>query len=94
MIGAEEAYRIGLVNRIVAPDKLLVEAEAIVQEILCQAPISVKLTWEAIHRGSNLTLEESALLGADYFGLVASTDDFREGTKSFVEKTKPSFTGR
>ncbi|MGD8191279.1 enoyl-CoA hydratase/isomerase family protein [Brevibacillus ginsengisoli] len=93
-ISADEAYTIGLVNRVVEPDQLLAEAEALIQEILSQSPIAVKLTWEAIHRGSNLTLEESALLGADYFGLIASTEDFREGTKSFLEKTQPSYTGR
>nr|WP_254475792.1 enoyl-CoA hydratase-related protein [Brevibacillus sp. HB1.4B] len=56
--------------------------------------LAVKLTWDSIHRGSNLTVEESALLGADYFGLVASTEDFREGTKAFLDKTPPRFTGR
>ena len=54
----------------------------------------MKLTWEALHRGLNMTLEESALLGEDYFGLAASTDDFRAGLKAFLEKTTPSFTGR
>lgn len=52
------------------------------------------MTWEAIHRGGNLTLEESARIGADYFGLIASTEDFREGTKSFLEKIKPLFKER
>ena len=94
MIGAEEAYRFGLVNRVVEAGKLLEEAEALVLEILSQGPVSVRMTWEAIHRGLNLTLEESALLGADYFGLVASTEDFREGTRSFLEKTTPSFRGK
>ncbi|PGC32589.1 enoyl-CoA hydratase [Bacillus pseudomycoides] len=93
-ISAEEAYRIGLVNRIVEPKQLLSESETLILEILSQAPIAVKMTWEAIHRGSNLTLEESALLGADYFGLIASTEDFKEGTKSFLEKTKASFSGK
>lgn len=93
-ISADEAYRLGLVNRIVEPGKALSEAEALIQEILSQAPLAVKLTWEAIHRGGNLALEESALLGADYFGLIASTEDFREGTKSFIEKIPPSFKGR
>ncbi|RNB89505.1 enoyl-CoA hydratase [Brevibacillus fluminis] len=93
-ISAEEAHRIGLVNRVVEHDQVLAEAERLIQEILSQSPIAVKLTWEAIHRGCNLTLEESALLGADYFGLVASTEDFREGTASFLEKTQPSFKGR
>ncbi|MFC5528377.1 enoyl-CoA hydratase/isomerase family protein [Cohnella yongneupensis] len=93
-VTAEEAYTIGLVNRVVEPDKLLSETEALILEILSQAPIAVKLTWEAIHRGCNLTLEESALLGADYFGLIASTKDFKEGTNSFLEKTQASFKGR
>ncbi|MBI3006769.1 MAG: enoyl-CoA hydratase/isomerase family protein [candidate division NC10 bacterium] len=94
LISAEEAQHIGLVNRVAETEKLLQETETLVLEILSQAPISVRMTWEAIHRGLNLTLEESTLLGADYFGLVASTEDFREGTKSFLEKTNPSFGGK
>ena len=66
----------------------------LVHDMVSHAPISIKLTWEALHRGANLTLEESARLGADYFGLVASSEDFREGTRAFVQKTKPSFRGR
>jgi enoyl-CoA hydratase len=94
LITAEEALRIGLVNRVVEPEKLFSETESLVLEILSQSAIAVRMTWEAIHRGMNLTLEESTLLGADYFGLVASTEDFRVGTKSFLEKTSPSFRGR
>ena len=94
LVTAEEALRTGLVNRVVEPENLLSETENIVLETLSQAPVAVRMTWEAIHRGLNLTLEESTLLGADYFGLVASTEDFREGTKSFLEKTNPSFRGR
>jgi len=94
LIDAEAAQHIGLVNRVADTAKLLLETETLVLEILNQAPISVNMTWEAMHRGLNLTLEESTLLGADYFGLVASTQDFREGTKSFLEKTNPSFIGK
>jgi enoyl-CoA hydratase len=94
LMSAEEAQHMGLVNRVVETEKLLQETETLVLEILSQAPVSVRMTWEAIHRGLNLTLEESTLLGADYFGLVASTEDFREGTKSFLEKTTPSFGGK
>jgi enoyl-CoA hydratase len=94
LIDAEAAQHIGLVNRVAETAKLLLETETLVLEILNQAPISVNMTWEAMHRGLNLTLEESTLLGADYFGLVASTQDFREGTKSFLEKTNPSFIGK
>ena len=94
LVTAEEALKIGLVNRVVEPEKLIAETEALVREISTQSPIAVRLTWEAMHRGMNLTLEESALLGADYFGLVAATEDFRLGTKSFLEKTTPSFRGK
>ena len=94
LLSAEQALQIGLVNRVVDTEKLLLETETLVLEILSQAPIAVSMTWEAIHRGLNLTLEESTLLGADYFGLIASTGDFREGTKAFLEKTRPSFSGR
>ena len=94
LVTAEEALQIGLVHRVVKPEDLLSETESLVREILSQSAIAVRMTWEAIHRGLNLTLEESTLLGADYFGLVASTEDFRAGTKAFLEKTSPSFRGR
>ncbi|MCG8364538.1 MAG: enoyl-CoA hydratase-related protein [Pseudanabaenales cyanobacterium] len=93
LISAEEAQQIGLINRIVETDNLFSETESLIHDILSQAPIAVRLTWEALHRGLNLTLEESAMLGADYFGLVASTHDFRAGTKAFLQKMTPSFTG-
>jgi enoyl-CoA hydratase len=94
LVTAEEALKIGLINRIVESEHLLSETESLVLEILSRSPIAVRMTWEAIHRGMNLTLEESTLLGADYFGLVAATEDFRAGTKSFLEKTSPTFKGR
>jgi enoyl-CoA hydratase len=94
LVTAEEALRIGLVHKVVEPENLLSETETLVREILSQSPVAVRMTWEAIHHGMNLTLEESALLGADYFGLVAATEDFREGTKAFLEKSNPSFKGR
>jgi enoyl-CoA hydratase len=92
-VAAEEAFRIGLVQCMAEPGKLMAEAEAMVREIVAQAPIAVRLTWEALHRGLNMTLEESALLGADYFGLVASTNDFRIGTKAFIDKKSPVYNG-
>ncbi|MBI5074415.1 MAG: enoyl-CoA hydratase/isomerase family protein [Nitrospirae bacterium] len=94
MISAEEALRMGLVNRVVEPEDLIEESEALLQEILMQAPLAVRMTWEAMHRGMDLSLDESAKLGADYFGLVAATDDFREGTTSFIKKKSPAFKGK
>lgn len=93
-LDTEEAARIGLIQEVSAADRLLDDAHAIVREILECSPVAVRLSWEALHRGLNLTLEESAELGADYFGLVAATEDFRIGTRAFVEKARPVYTGR
>ncbi|WP_420472613.1 enoyl-CoA hydratase/isomerase family protein [Noviherbaspirillum sp. ST9] len=93
-IDADEALRIGLVQSVSEPGSLMEDAEAFVREVLSQSPHAVRLTWEALHRGLNMTLEESAALGADFFGLVAATEDFRIGTTAFVEKTRPVWTGK
>jgi enoyl-CoA hydratase len=92
-VTADEALQIGLVQFVVDDDRLMAETQAIVDDILAKSPSAVKLTWEALHRGLNMTLEESAALGADFFGLVASTEDFRIGTRAFVDKTKPRYVG-
>ncbi len=93
MVSAEEALGMGLVNRVVEPKNLMKEAEALLKEILNQAPFAVRMTWEAVHRGLDMSLDESARLGTDYFGLVAATDDFKEGTNAFLKKKKPLFRG-
>jgi enoyl-CoA hydratase len=93
MIDAEEAYRCGLIHRITAPERLQSAGDEFLQEILKNSPIAVNLTWEAIHRGLDLPVDESAKLGTDYFGLVASTNDFREGTSAFLKKQKAIFKG-
>ncbi len=92
-ISADEALQIGLVQFVVDDDRLMAETKAIVDDILAKSPSAVRLTWEALHRGLNMTLEESAALGADFFGLVAATEDFRIGTRAFVDKTKPRYVG-
>ncbi|MBI5849031.1 MAG: enoyl-CoA hydratase/isomerase family protein [Nitrospirae bacterium] len=94
MISSQEALEFGLVNRVAEPEELIAETEALLQEILAQAPLAVRMTWEAMHRGLDMSLDESARLGADYFGLIASADDFKEGTSAFIKKKKPLFKGR
>jgi len=94
MISAEEALNMGLLNRVAESEDLMKETEALLQEILSQAPLAVKMTWESMHRGLDMPLDESLRLGADYFGLVAATEDFKEGTGAFIKKKKPRFRGR
>ncbi|MEI6668616.1 MAG: enoyl-CoA hydratase-related protein [Acidobacteriota bacterium] len=93
-IDAAEAYRIGLVNRVVPASALMAEARALAQALAASAPVAIRHGMEAIHCGLDMSVADGSVLEATLFGLVASTDDMREGTKAFVEKRKASFTGR
>ena len=94
MISAEEALRIGLVNRVVEPGELLVTAEAIARKIIANAPIAVQYAMEAVERGMEMPQEEGLHLEATLFGLCCATQDMREGTRAFLEKRPPKFEGR
>jgi enoyl-CoA hydratase len=93
MIDAEEARRIGLVNRVVPADRLLAEAEGLLRTILANGPLAVRACLEAVDSGSNMSVDQALLLEASYFGLLSATEDMREGTKAFTEKRKPAFKG-
>ena len=94
MIGAQEAYRIGLVNELVPAPDLITRAEAILKKIAANAPIAVKFALEAANKGIETSQSEGLLLEASYFGLCAATDDKKEGTTAFLEKRVPRFNGR
>jgi enoyl-CoA hydratase len=94
MITAEEAQRIGLVNRIYEPAELMPAAEAMGKKIIANAPVAVKYTMEAIERGIEMPQEEGLFLEASLFGLSCATEDMREGTKAFLEKRKADFRGK
>jgi enoyl-CoA hydratase len=94
MIDAQEAYRIGLVNKVVPADQLLPEAEKLLRGILAQGPIAVRLTLEAVERGLEMSLDDGSNLEANLFGLLASSHDMKEGLTAFLEKRPPRFEGR
>lgn len=94
MIDAQEAYRIGLVNKVVPGAELLAEAEKLLRGILTMAPLAVRLCLEAVDQGCEMTLDEGLLLEANHFGLLAATSDMKEGTQAFLEKRPPRFEGR
>jgi enoyl-CoA hydratase len=94
MITAEEAQRIGLVNRIYEPAELIPAAEAMAKKIIANGPIAVKYTMEAIERGIEMPLEEGLFLEATLFGVACATEDMREGTKAFLEKRPAQFKGK
>jgi enoyl-CoA hydratase len=93
MIDAEEARRIGLVNRVVPGDRLLPEAEGLLRGILENGPLAIRACLEAVDTGSDMSMDQALLLEAGYFGLLSATEDMREGTKAFTEKRKPAFKG-
>jgi enoyl-CoA hydratase len=94
MITAEEALRIGLVNRVVEPAELLSTAESIAKKIIANAPLAVKYAMEAVERGIEMPQEEGLFLEATLFGLCCATEDMREGTRAFIEKRPAKFRGR
>jgi enoyl-CoA hydratase/carnithine racemase len=94
MITAQDAYRIGLVNEVVAAADLIPRAEAIVKKIAANAPIAVKLALEAVNKGLEAGQSDGLLLEASYFGLCAATEDKKEGTTAFLERRVPRFQGR
>jgi enoyl-CoA hydratase len=94
MITAEEAQRIGLVNRIYELAELIPAAEAMAKKIIANGPIAVKYTMEAIERGTEMPLEEGLFLEATLFGVACATEDMREGTKAFLEKRTAQFKGK
>ena len=94
MISAEEALRVGLVNRVVEPGELLATAEAIAKKIIANAPLAVKYALEAVEHGMEMPQEEGLYLEATLFGLCCATQDMREGTRAFLEKRSPKFEGR
>lgn len=92
-VTADEALRIGLVNRVVPAADLMREARTLASELAMKAPVAVRYIIEAVNRGLEISFDKSQFLEATLFGLVASTDDMREGTKAFLEKRKAEFKG-
>ncbi len=93
MIDAAEAYRIGLVNRVVPTDRLLAESEQLLRTMLDNGPLALRACLEAVDAGLDMTVDGALQLEAGYFGLLSGTTDMREGTQAFLEKRKPQFRG-
>ncbi len=86
--------RIGLVNRVVPAAALMIEARGLAAQLATQAPLAMRYILSAINQGLEMPFAEACVFEATLFGLIASTDDMREGTRAFLEKRKPQFTGR
>ena len=93
-ITAEEAHRIGLVNRVVPAAQLMTDVRALAQTLASKAPVAARYILDAVAAGLDMPFEEAQTYEATLFGLIATTEDMREGTRAFLEKRKPVFKGR
>ncbi len=93
-IDAAEAYRIGLVNRVVPAGQALAASREMAKAILANGPVACRYVLEAIHRGLEMPLADGLAFEATLFGLCAATEDTKEGMSAFLEKRPARFSGR
>ena len=93
-ISAEEALRVGLVEKVVPLEKLMDEAKALSAKLAAKPPIAIALAKQAIAMGMETGLEEGCAHEVALFGLVCATEDRIEGTSAFLEKRQPEFRGK
>jgi enoyl-CoA hydratase len=93
-ISADDAFRIGLVNRVVEPAELLPACRETLKKILAKAPVAVRLALDAVNRGLDMPFAAAQDYEATLFGLCVATEDMREGVAAFLEKRPAKFTGK
>ena len=94
LVAADEAERIGLVNRVVPAAVLMVEARKLAGQLAAGAPIAMRYIMSAVNRGLEMPFAAACAYEATLFGLAVSTEDMQEGTRAFLEKRKAEFKGR
>lgn len=90
-ITAQEAFRIGLVNKVVPDGEVLKQSLGLAKKIAAKGRVAIELIQEAIHEGAKLSLSDGLKLEARLFGKVAETQDKKEGVTAFLEKRQPKF---
>jgi len=94
MMDAARALEVGLVSAVVPPETLLDEAKVFLRKVTKNGPVAVRMALESIYRGLDTATAEALDYESALFGLLASTDDMKEGMGAFLEKRKPDFKGR
>ncbi|HWQ15967.1 MAG TPA: enoyl-CoA hydratase-related protein [Roseiflexaceae bacterium] len=93
-VGAQEALRLGLVERVVPAAELMAAAMDLARQIAAKAPLAVAAIKQAINRGLEMPLAAGCMYEAALFGAIATTEDAREGTSAFLEKRQATWKGR
>jgi enoyl-CoA hydratase len=94
MIPAEEALRVGLVNRVVPDDRLADEAQGLARELASRAPVAMRQAKRATRAAAEALLAPGLRYEVEAFGVTFSSADRVEGLRAFLEKRKPEWTGR
>lgn len=94
MVGAQRAYEIGLVNRVVPAADLMAEARKLAQALAAKAPIALRFILDAVNQGLESPFAVGQYLETSLFGTIASSEDMREGTKAFLEKRRAEWQGK
>lgn len=94
MIDAQKALKLGLVNEVVEPERLMVRAEEIAKLMAGKAPLASAFILQAVDQGINDNIDTALEIESAHFGKICGTDDMKEGTKAFMEKRKPAFKGK
>jgi enoyl-CoA hydratase len=94
MISAQEAFQMGIVNRVFPQASLMEETKKVAAQIAGNGAIGVRLAKMVMDAGFNMDLEEACSLESYAFGIGFATEDQKEGMTAFVEKRKPNFKGR
>ena len=94
MFSAEEAHRVGVINRLFAPEDLEAGTMKMVSGMLAKGPLALRFGMEAVLRGWDMDQSGGEELETEYFGKASVTEDMREGMAAFLEKRKPNFQGR
>ena len=92
-VDAARALQLGIVNRVVAAAELEAETLKVAEQLAQSAPLALRGTLDAVNVGGECGIEEGLQYETAQFGLVFSTDDMREGTRAFLERRKPVFSG-
>jgi enoyl-CoA hydratase len=93
-VTAQEAHRLGLVNRVVPAAELMTEARKLAVLLAAKAPVATRYMIDAVNKGLEMPFAEAQNYEATLFGLVSTTEDMREGTSAFLEKRKAEFKGK
>ena len=93
-VTAERALQLGIVNRVVPAAELETETLKVAMQLAASAPLALRATLDVVNIGGECGIEEGLQYETAQFGLMFATDDMREGTRAFMERRKPTFTGR